>query len=141
VEPLPLTLRSGGMMLTGENLRTRQKHPLGLHCHVFDYRSQVDLSGMNFCLHSWKSCISLTMRETIILMTYARAGRRRRNARIQEVVLVTAHCNPSADTLHISSATGLLSQRSAWRTVCDNVVSVSCTTSARVVAGDRQFSR
>jgi hypothetical protein len=53
--------------------------------------------------------------ETVTVMTHALAGSWRRTLRDEEGVLDTAHNNPSASTRHISSATGLLSDRAACR--------------------------
>jgi hypothetical protein len=43
--------------------------------------------------------------ETGNVMPYARAGHGRRNVRYEEDVLDIVHCNPSANTRHISPAT------------------------------------
>jgi predicted nucleotidyltransferase len=51
---------------------------------------------------------------------HALADRGRHNVRDEEDVLNIVHNYPSTSTRHISSATGQLSQRAAWRTVSEN---------------------
>jgi hypothetical protein len=53
-------------------------------------------------------------------MTHALAGRGRHNVRDDENVLNIVHGNTSSSTRHISSATGRICQRAAWRTVPEN---------------------
>jgi hypothetical protein len=53
-------------------------------------------------------------------MTHALAGRGRHNVRDDEDVLNIVHGNTSSSTRHISSATGRICQRAAWRTVPEN---------------------
>jgi hypothetical protein len=57
------------------------------------------------------------MRETRALMMHALAGRLRLTAWDEEDMLNIVHDNPSISTRHISSATGRLSQREAWRCI------------------------
>jgi hypothetical protein len=52
-------------------------------------------------------------------MTHARAGHGKRSVR-DENMLDTVHDNPTTNTRHISSTTGRLLQRTAWRIMRDN---------------------